>query len=160
MIHCLLILEYWPMRTEWLRSYLPDNLTRGAGRSLWVQTDVLQCQLTKRLRTRRFVVKKWMPCILWLITFGTLRSFGMFSKCLLSCSLKRVEGFEWKGRPFSGKPSTFFLWVQSFLHFSMSSPYSSKWRRTMFSTKLERLLPLSPSLRTMKSAHSCISRLR
>ena len=45
--------------------------------------------------------------------------------------------------------------VYSLLHLSMSSPYSSRYRRTMFSTKLERLLPLSPSLRTMKSARSC-----
>ena len=138
MICYLLSPECWPMRTEWLRSYLPDSLTRGAGRSLWVQTDILQYQLTKRLRTRRFAAEKWMPCILWLITFGILPSISMFSKCPLLRSLKRVEGFEWRDRPFSGKPSTFFLWVQSFLHFSMSSPYSSKWRRTMFSTKLER----------------------
>ena len=51
--------------------------------------------------------------------------------------------------------------VYSLLHFSMSSPYSSRCsRRTVFSTKLERLLPLSPSLRTMKSARSCVPLLR
>gem|GEM_PF-1472406 len=50
--------------------------------------------------------------------------------------------------------------VYNLLHFSMSSPYSSRWRRTMLSTKLERLLPLSPNLRTMKSARSCVSRFR
>ena len=30
MIRCCLIPERWPMRTEWLRSILPDNLTWGA----------------------------------------------------------------------------------------------------------------------------------
>ena len=81
------------MRTEWLRSYLPDNLTRGAGRSLWVQTDVLQCQLTKHLRTRRFAVEKWMPCIPCLTAFVILPPFCMFSKHSIVNSIKK----RWEG---------------------------------------------------------------
>ena len=45
-------------------------------------------------------------------------------------------------------------------HATPSSPYSSKWIRTRFSMKLETLAPLSPNLRTMKSARSCVSLLR
>ena len=61
--------------------------------------------------------------------------------------------------PFQENPHPFPA-AHNLLHFSMSSPYSSRWRRTMFSTKLERLLPLSPNLRTMKSARSCVSLFR
>ena len=128
---------------------------------MWVQTDVLQCYLTDRLRTRRFVVEKRMLSIPYLTAFVVFLPFRHWGKNTVFNSLEKVSRVsEKKDDLFCGKPSTFFLWAQSFLHFSMSSPYSSKWRRTMFSTKLERLLPLSPNLRTMKSARSCVSRLR
>ena len=39
-----------------------------------------------------------LPC---LTAFVKLSSFCLFSKFPLLCSLKRVESFEWKGRPFS-----------------------------------------------------------
>ena len=68
---------------------------------------------------------------------------------------EKGRGFWVKGASLFKKTFDPFSVVYSFLHFSMSSPYSSRWRRTMFSTKLERLLLLSPSLRTMKSARSC-----
>ena len=36
----------------------PRQSDEGSKSSLWVQTDVLQYQLTKRLRTRRFAAEK------------------------------------------------------------------------------------------------------
>src|SRR3712207_3849698 len=79
-------------------------------------------------------------------------SVVMFSENGLRVLSGKVVLFQENPRPFPA--------AHSLLHFSMSSPYSSRCRRTMFSTKLERLLPLSPSLRTMKSARSCVSLLR
>ena len=58
----------------------PRQSNEGSKRSLWVQTDVLQCNLTDRLRTRRFAVEKWMLCIPCLTVFVMFSSF----RCLLS----------------------------------------------------------------------------
>ena len=68
----------------------------------------------------------------------------MLDKCPFSYSPKKGlrEKWKWK-RCSSSYPPRPFLSVYNLLHFSISSPYSSRWRRTMFSTKLERLLPLS-----------------
>ena len=61
----------------------PRQSNEGSKSSLWVQTDVLQCYLTDRLRIKRFAVQKRMPCIQYLTAFVVFPPFNVFSKNLL-----------------------------------------------------------------------------
>ena len=153
MIRCYLISERWPMRTKWLRSILPDNLTRGARAVCGYK--LTSCNISRDTDNAlgRFPCRKWMygiPCLTAFVVFPPF--------CLLDNNI--VFASFGKGTTFPRKALAPFFRAYSFLHFSISSWYSSKWLRTRFSTKLERLLPLSPNLRTMRSARSCVSLLR
>ena len=147
------------MRTEWLRSNLPDSLTRGA--SAVCGYKLTSYNVSDKTIYARGVLQPKSECRAF---FASLRS-GHSSHSV--CSANVCCPVLWKGSrvlservvPFQENPRTFSA-VYSFLYFSMSSLYSSKWMRTMFSTKLERLLPLSPNLRTIKSARSYVSLLR
>ena len=160
MIYWCLISECWPMRTEWLRSNLPGCLSRGASAVCGYKLTSCNSCWNVDNAYGRFPCRKWIRCTQCLTAFVAFPpyyilgwAYGLHFFCDRSrVSEKRGDLFTKKLDPFSH--------AYSFLHFSISSWYSSKWLRTRFSTKLERLLPLSPNLRTMRSARSCVSLLR
>ena len=160
MIRCCLISERWPMRTEWLRSYLPDNRTRGAKAVCGYKLTSCNISWDADNALGRFPRRKWMHGIPCLTAFVAFPPFFLLDNNIVFASFgKGPRGLEKRDDLSKKSPRSFFR-AYSFLHFSISSWYSSKWLRTRFSTKLERLLPLSPNLRTMKSARSCVSLLR
>ena len=160
MIHCCLISEWWPMRTEWLRSNLPDCLSRGASAVCGYKLTSCNISWDTDNALGRFPCRKWMHGIPCLTAFVAFPPFCLLDNNIVFASFgKGSRGLEKRDDLSKKSPRSFFR-AYSFLHFSISSWYSSKWLRTRFSMKLERLLPLSPNLRTMRSARSCVSLLR
>ena len=160
MIRCCLISEWWPMRTEWLRSNLPDCLSRGASAVCGYKLTSCNSCWNVDNAYGRFPCRKWIRCTLCLTAFVAFPPFRHLAKNFVFISFREgSRGLEKRDDLSKKSPRSFFR-AYSFLHFSISSWYSSKWLRTRFSTKLERLLPLSPNLRTMRSARSCVSLLR
>ena len=161
MIRCFLIPECWPMRTEWLRSNLPDCLARGASAVCGYKLTSCNSCWNADNACWRFPCRKWIRCTQCLTAFVAFPPYyyilGWAYGLHFFCDRSRVSR---KRDDLSKKSPRSFFRAYSFLHFSISSWYSSKWLRTRFSTKLERLLPLSPNLRTMRSARSCVSLLR
>ena len=160
MIHCCLIPVCWPMRTEWLRSILPDNLTRGARAVCGYKLTSCNISWDTDNALGRFPCRKWMHGIPCLTAFVVFPTFCLLDNNIVFASFGKGSRVSRKREGLSKKSPRSFFRAYSFLHFSISSWYSSKWLRTRFSTKLERLLPLSPNLRTMRSARSCVSLLR
>ena len=100
MIHCLLILECWPMRTEWLRSNLPDSLTRGARAVCGYK--LTSCNVSDKTIYARGVLQPKSECHAF---FGLLRS--VYSRQSV-CSADVRCSVLWKGsRVLSGETIPF-----------------------------------------------------
>ena len=76
MIRCFLIPECWPMRTEWLRSNLPDCLARGASSVCGYKLTSCNISWDADNALGRFPCRKWMhdiPCLTAFVVFPPFR---------------------------------------------------------------------------------------